>query len=169
MCLTEAHCGTDLGMMRTKAESNDDGTYSITGNKIFITSGEHDLSENIVHIVLARIVGSPDGVGGISVFVVPKFLVNEDGSLGERNGVECGSIEHKMGIKGSATCVLNFEGAKAYLIGEPNKGMRGMFHMMNAARLGTGLQGLCHAELGLQKSVGYAKDRLQMARLDGSG
>ena len=166
MCLTEAHCGTDLGLMKTKAEPNSDGTYSITGTKIFITSGEHDLSENIVHIVLARVVGAPEGTSGISVFVVPKFNV-ENGEIADRNAVHCGSIEHKMGIKGSATCVMNFDGAKGYLIGQENQGLRAMFLMMNAARIGTGIQGLCHMEVGLQKSVGYARDRLQMRSLKG--
>ncbi|BFM15732.1 phenylacyl-CoA dehydrogenase [Maricurvus nonylphenolicus] len=162
MCLTEPHCGTDLGLMRTKAAPQEDGSYRISGTKIFITAGDHDFTDNITHIVLARIEGAPEGVGGISVFVVPKVLEN-----GESNGVSCGSLEHKMGIKGSATCVMNFEEATGYLIGEPNKGLRGMFHMMNWARIGTGVQGLCHAELGLQKSVGYARDRLQMRSLSG--
>ena len=162
MCLTEPHAGTDLGIIRTKATDNGDGSYSITGTKIFISAGEHDLTDNIVHLVLARLEGSPEGTKGISLFLVPKVLVNADGSLGERNGVVCGSIEHKMGIHGNATAVLNFDGAKGYLVGEVNKGMNHMFIMMNAARLGTGLQGLGLNEVAYQNALAYAKDRLQM-------
>ncbi|SMB96020.1 acyl-CoA dehydrogenase C-terminal domain-containing protein [Deinococcus hopiensis] len=162
MCLTEPHAGTDLGIIRTKAADNGDGTYAITGNKIFISAGEHDMADNILHLVLARLEGSPQGTKGISLFLVPKFLVNPDGSLGERNGVVCGSIEHKMGIHGNATAVLNFDSAKGYLVGEINKGMNHMFIMMNAARLGTGLQGLGLGEVAYQNALAYAKDRLQM-------
>jgi alkylation response protein AidB-like acyl-CoA dehydrogenase len=161
MNLTEPHCGTDLGLLKSKADPNPDGSYSITGTKIFISSGEHDLSENIIHLVLAKIAGAPDNVKGISLFVVPKFLVNEDGSLGERNGVSCGSIEHKMGIHGNSTCVLNYDGAKGWLVGEPEKGLAAMFIMMNAARLGVGLQGLAQGEVAYQNAVVYAKDRKQ--------
>ncbi len=161
MNLTEPHCGTDLGLLKTKADPNPDGSYSITGTKIFISSGEHDLSENIIHLVLAKIAGAPDNVKGISLFVVPKFLVNEDGSLGNRNGVTCGSIEHKMGIHGNATCVMNYDGAKGWLVGEPEKGLAAMFIMMNAARLGVGLQGLAQGEVAYQNAVAYAKDRRQ--------
>jgi alkylation response protein AidB-like acyl-CoA dehydrogenase len=161
MNLTEPHCGTDLGLLKSKAEPNADGSYSITGTKIFISSGEHDLSENIIHLVLAKITGAPDNVKGISLFVVPKFLVNDDGSLGERNGVTCGSIEHKMGIHGNSTCVLNYDGAKGWLVGEPEKGLAAMFIMMNAARLGVGLQGLAQGEVAYQNAVAYAKDRRQ--------
>jgi len=161
MNLTEPHCGTDLGLLKTKADPNPDGSYSITGTKIFISSGEHDLAENIIHLVLAKIAGAPDNVKGISLFVVPKFLVNEDGSLGTRNGVSCGSIEHKMGIHGNSTCVLNYDGAKGWLVGEPEKGLAAMFIMMNAARLGVGLQGLAQGEVAYQNAVAYAKDRRQ--------
>ena len=161
MNLTEPHCGTDLGLLKTRADPNADGSYSITGTKIFISAGEHDLSENIIHLVLAKIAGAPDNVKGISLFVVPKVLVNEDGSLGERNGVSCGSIEHKMGIHGNATCVLNYDGAKGWLVGEPEKGLAAMFIMMNAARLGVGLQGLAQGEVAYQNAVAYAKDRRQ--------
>jgi len=167
MCLTEAHCGTDLGLLKTKAEPAADGTYRITGSKIFVSSGEHDLAENIVHIVLARLPDSPPGTKGISLFVIPKFLPEEGGSIGERNGVTCGALEHKMGIHGNSTCLLNFDGATGYLIGEENKGLNHMFTFMNFARLGTGLQGLAHAELGYQNSLAYAKDRLQMRSLTG--
>jgi alkylation response protein AidB-like acyl-CoA dehydrogenase len=162
MCLTEAHAGTDLGMIRTKATDNGDGSYAVTGSKIFISAGEHDLAENIVHLVLARLEGSPQGTRGISLFLVPKVNVNPDGSLGERNAVVCGSIEHKMGIHGNATAVLNFDGARGYLVGEVNKGMNHMFIMMNAARLGTGLQGLGIGEVAYQNALAYAKDRTQM-------
>lgn len=162
MCLTEPHAGTDLGIIRTKATDNGDGTYAITGTKIFISAGEHDLAENILHLVLARLEGSPMGTKGISLFLVPKFIPNPDGSLGERNAVVCGSLEHKMGIHGNATAVLNFDGAKGYLVGEINKGMNHMFIMMNAARLGTGLQGLGLGEVAYQNALAYAKERLQM-------
>jgi len=141
MNLTEPHCGTDLGLMRTKAEPNDDGTYRITGQKIFISAGDHDLAENIIHLVLAKIPDGPEGIKGISLFIVPKFLVNEDGSLGDRNAVSVGKLEKKMGIHGNATCVMNYDGAKGFLVGEAHKGMRAMFTMMNEARLGVGLQG----------------------------
>jgi alkylation response protein AidB-like acyl-CoA dehydrogenase len=161
MNLTEPHAGTDLGLMKSRAELNDDGSYSITGTKIFISSGEHDLAENIIHMVLAKIAGAPDSVKGISLFIVPKFLVNEDGSLGARNGVSCGSIEHKMGIHGNSTCVLNYDGATGYLVGEAEKGLQAMFIMMNAARLGVGLQGLAQGEVAYQNAVAYAKDRRQ--------
>ncbi len=161
MNLTEPHCGTDLGLLKTRADPNPDGSYAITGTKIFISAGEHDLAENIIHLVLAKIAGAPDNVKGISLFVVPKFLVNEDGSLGERNGVTCGSIEHKMGIHGNSTCVLNYDGAKGWLVGEPEKGLAAMFIMMNAARLGVGLQGLAQGEVAYQNAVAYAKDRRQ--------
>jgi alkylation response protein AidB-like acyl-CoA dehydrogenase len=161
MNLTEPHCGTDLGLIRTKAEPQADGSYLISGTKIFISSGEHDLSENIIHLVLAKAAGAPDNVKGISLFIVPKFLVNEDGSLGERNGVQCGSIEHKMGIHGNSTCVMNYDEAKGYLVGESEKGLAAMFIMMNAARLGVGLQGLAQGEVAYQNAVQYAKDRRQ--------
>ncbi|MEW6421325.1 MAG: acyl-CoA dehydrogenase C-terminal domain-containing protein [Deinococcota bacterium] len=162
MCLTEPHAGTDLGIIRTRATDNGDGTYAITGTKIFISAGEHDLADNIIHLVLARLEGSPMGTKGISLFLVPKFLPNPDGTPGERNAVVCGSIEHKMGIHGNATAVLNFDGAKGYLVGEINKGMNHMFIMMNAARLGTGLQGLGLGEVAYQNALAYAKERLQM-------
>ena len=161
MNLTEPHCGTDLGMMRTKASRNPDGTFRISGQKIFISAGDHDLAENIIHLVLAKIPNGPDGVKGISLFIVPKFLVNEDGSLGERNQVSVGKIEQKMGIHGNATCVMNYDEATGYLVGEEHKGMRAMFTMMNEARLGVGLQGLSQAELAYQNALAYAKDRLQ--------
>ncbi|MBX7460471.1 acyl-CoA dehydrogenase C-terminal domain-containing protein [Qipengyuania huizhouensis] len=167
MNLTEPHCGTDLGMIRTKAEPQGDGSYSITGTKIFISAGEHDMSENIIHLVLAKTPGAPDSTKGISLFVVPKFLVNEDGSLGERNGVMCGSIEEKMGIHGNSTCVLNYDGAKGWLVGEENKGLAAMFIMMNAARLGVGIQGLSQAEVAYQNAVAYALDRRQGRALTG--
>lgn len=166
MCLTEAHCGTDLGMLRTKAEPQADGSYKITGSKIFISAGEHDLAENIVHIVLARLPDAPAGTKGISLFIVPKFMPEGEG-IGARNGVACGSIEHKMGIHANATCVLNFDGATGYLIGPANKGLSCMFTFMNTARLGTALQGLAHAEWGFQNSLPYAKERLQMRALSG--
>jgi len=168
MCLTEPHCGTDLGMLRTKAEPNSDGSYNITGTKIFITQGEHDLSENIVHIVLARMPNAPAGVKGISLFIVPKFTPNQAGEVGMRNGVTCGSIEHKMGINGSPTCVMNFDSAKGYLLGAENKGLNCMFTFMNNARLAVAMQGMIHAEVGFQKSLAYAKDRLQMRSLTGA-
>jgi len=167
MCLTEPHCGTDLGMLRTKAEPNEDGSYSITGTKIFISAGEHDLSENIVHIVIARMAGAPAGTKGISLFVVPKFNAGENGEVLERNGVSCGSIEHKMGINANATCVMNFDGAKGYLIGEPNRGLHCMFTFMNAARLGVATEGVAAAEASFQGAIAYAKDRLQMRSLSG--
>jgi len=161
MNLTEPHCGTDLGLLKTRADPNPDGSYSITGTKIFISSGEHDLAENIIHLVLAKIAGAPDNVKGISLFVVPKFLVNEDGSIGERNSLSCGAIEKKMGIHGNATCVMNYDGAKGWLVGEPEKGLAAMFIRMNAARLGVGLQGLAQGEVAYQNAVAYAKDRRQ--------
>ncbi|MHA3976621.1 acyl-CoA dehydrogenase C-terminal domain-containing protein [Halovulum sp. GXIMD14794] len=161
MNLTEPHCGTDLGLLRTKAEPQDDGSFRISGQKIFISAGEHDMAENIIHLVLAKIPGGPDGVKGISLFIVPKFMVNEDGSLGARNGVSCGKIEEKMGIHGNATCVMNYDGAVGYLIGQEHKGLRAMFTMMNEARLGVGLQGLAQADAAYQNALAYAKDRLQ--------
>src|SRR4051812_28328273 len=161
MNLTEPHCGTDLGLLKTRAEPNGDGSYSITGTKIFISSGEHDLAENIIHLVLAKITGAPDNVKGISLFVVPKFLVNDDGSIGERNSVSCGSIEKKMGIHGNSTCVMNYDGAKGWLVGEAEKGLAAMFIMMNAARLGVGLQGLAQGEVAYQNAVAYARERRQ--------
>jgi alkylation response protein AidB-like acyl-CoA dehydrogenase len=167
MNLTEPHCGTDLGLLRTKAEPQTDGSYSVTGTKIFISAGEHDLTENIIHLVLARLPDAPEGIRGISLFIVPKVLVNEDRSLGERNGVTCGSIEHKMGLKGSSTCVMNYDGATGYLIGDPNKGMRAMFVMMNEARLGVGVQGLGLSEVAYQNAATYAKERIQGRALSG--
>jgi len=167
MCLTESHCGSDLGTLRTKAVENTDGSYSITGTKIFISAGEHDLAENIVHIVIARIQGAPAGTKGISLFIVPKFVANDDGEIGERNKVQCGSIEHKMGIKGSATCVINFDGAQGFLVGKANKGLLAMFTFMNSARIGTAIQGVCHAEGSFQGALSYAKDRLAMRSLSG--
>ncbi len=168
MCLTEPQCGTDLGLVRTKAVPNGNNTYKITGAKIFISAGEHDLTENIIHLVLARLPDAPSGTRGISLFIVPKFLVAPDGSLGARNGVTCGSIEHKMGIKASSTCALNFDAAEGYLVGEPNKGMRYMFSMMNTARLAIGLQGLGLAETAYQSAVAYARERLQGRSLSGA-
>ena len=167
MCLTEPHCGTDLGLMRTKAELQPDGSYRITGNKIFISAGEHDMSENIVHLVLARLTDAPPGIKGVSLFVVPKFLVKADGSLGERNGIYCGGIEHKMGIKANATCQMVLDGAVGSMVGAPNKGMNGMFVMMNAARLGVGNQSLGLTEVAFQNALIYAKDRIQMRSLSG--
>jgi alkylation response protein AidB-like acyl-CoA dehydrogenase len=161
MNLTEPHCGTDLGLMRTKAEPQEDGTYKITGQKIFISAGDHDLSDNIIHLVLAKIPGGPDGVKGISLFIVPKFIVHDDGTLGARNSLSVGKIEEKMGIHGNATCVMNYDGATGYLLGDMHKGMRAMFTMMNEARLGVGLQGLAQAEVAYQNALAYAKDRLQ--------
>ena len=161
MDLTEPHAGTDLGIIRTKAEPQDDGSYSITGSKIFITGGDQDLSENIVHLVLAKLPDAPKGPKGISLFLVPKYLVNEDGSVGERNAVNCGSIEHKMGIKASATCAMNFDGAKGWLVGELNKGLAAMFTMMNYERLGVGIQGLGASERSYQNALEYARDRVQ--------
>ncbi|HKK22961.1 MAG TPA: acyl-CoA dehydrogenase C-terminal domain-containing protein [Pseudohaliea sp.] len=167
MCLTEAQCGSDLGLLRTKAEPQADGSYAITGTKIFISAGEHDMAGNIVHIVLARLPDAPEGTKGISLFVVPKFNVAEDGSAGERNAVHCASIEKKMGIKASATCVMNFDGARGYLIGEPNRGLNLMFTFMNTARIGTAIQGLAHAELSYQGALRYARERLAMRSLTG--
>ncbi|MFZ5747783.1 MAG: acyl-CoA dehydrogenase C-terminal domain-containing protein [Pseudomonadota bacterium] len=167
MNLTEPQCGTDLGLIRTRAEPNPDGSWSITGTKIFISSGEHDLTDNIIHLVLAKTPGAPESTKGISLFVVPKFLVNDDGSLGARNGVTCGSIEHKMGIHANSTCVLNYDGATGWLVGEEMKGLAAMFIMMNAARLGVGLQGLGLAEVAYQNAVQYAEDRRQGRALTG--
>jgi butyryl-CoA dehydrogenase len=168
MCLTEPQCGTDLGLIRTKAEPAGEGKYRITGTKIFISHGEQDATENIIHLVLARLPDAPPGIRGISLFVVPKFLLKEDGSVGPRNGVTCGSIEHKMGIKASPTCTMNFEEAEGELIGLPHKGMRAMFTMMNDARLAVGIQGLGLAETAYQSAVDYAKERLQMRSLAGA-
>ncbi|MFL6752967.1 MAG: acyl-CoA dehydrogenase C-terminal domain-containing protein [Sphingomicrobium sp.] len=168
MNLTEPHAGTDLGLLKTRAEPNGDGSYSITGTKIFISSGEHDLSENIIHLVLAKIAGAPDNVKGISLFVVPKFLVNDDGTLGERNSLSCGALEKKMGIHGNATCVMNYDGAKGWLVGEPEKGLQAMFIMMNAARLGVGLQGLAQGEVAYQNAASYARERRQSRALKDS-
>ncbi|MCC7305537.1 MAG: acyl-CoA dehydrogenase C-terminal domain-containing protein [Alphaproteobacteria bacterium] len=168
MCLTEPHCGTDLGLIKTKAVPNKDGSVNITGTKIFISAGEHDLTENIIHLVLAKLPDAPEGVKGISLFVVPKFLPKDDGSVGERNAVRCGSIEHKMGIHGNSTCVMNFDDAKGWLVGEKHKGLKAMFTMMNAARLGVAMQGLGIAEIAYQNAVNYAKERLQMRALDGT-
>lgn len=167
MCLTESHCGTDLGLLRTRAEPQDDGSYSITGSKIFISAGEHDMAENIVHIVLARLPDAPKGTKGISLFIVPKYTLDAEGEVAMRNAVHCGSIEHKMGIHGNATCVLNFDGARGFLIGEENRGLNCMFTFMNSARLGTAMQGLAHSELAFQGSLSYAKERLQMRSLSG--
>ncbi|HQQ62742.1 MAG TPA: acyl-CoA dehydrogenase C-terminal domain-containing protein [Pseudomonadales bacterium] len=167
MCLTEPHCGSDLGLLKTRAEMQSDGTYKITGTKIFISAGEHDMSENIVHIVLARLPDAPAGTKGISLFIVPKFLPDANDEKGERNLVTCGSLEHKMGIHGNATCVMNFDGATGFLIGEPNRGLNCMFTFMNAARIGTAIQGIAHAERGFQGALAYAKERLQMRSLSG--
>ena len=161
MNLTEPQCGTDLGLMRTKATPNADGSYAVTGQKIFISAGEHDLAENIIHLVLAKIPGGPEGIKGVSLFIVPKFLVTSDGNLGPRNAVTCGAIERKMGIHGNATCVMNYEAATGYLLGEMHKGMRAMFTMMNEARLGVGMQGLAQASAAYQNAVIYANERLQ--------
>ena len=166
MCLTEPHCGTDLGIIKTRAVPQADGSYAISGTKIFISAGEHDMSENIVHLVLAKLPDAPAGTKGISLFIVPKFMPEGDG-VGSRNAVSCGSIEHKMGIKASATCVINFDGATGYLIGEANKGLACMFTMMNHARLGTGMQGLCLGETSYQGALRYARERLQMRALTG--
>ncbi len=168
MCLTEAGAGTDLGQVKTKAEPNDDGTFRINGTKIFISSGEHDLTENIIHIVLARLPHAPEGTKGISLFIVPKFIPNADGEVGERNSVNCGSIEHKMGINASATAVLNFDDATGYLIGKPHKGLRAMFTFMNTARIGTGIQALSHCELAFQNALPYTKERRSMRALSGT-
>ena len=161
MNLTEPHCGTDLGLIRTKAEPQDDGSYKITGQKIWISAGEHDMSDNIVHLVLAKVPGGPEGVKGISLFIVPKFLVGEDGTPGQRNALQCGGLEHKMGIHGNATCVMHYDGATGYLIGELHKGMRAMFTMMNEARLGVGLQGFAQGAVAYQNALAFARDRLQ--------
>jgi len=168
MNLTEPHCGTDLGLMRTRAEPQADGSYKISGTKIFISGGEHDLTDNIIHLVLARIVGAPAGVRGVSLFIVPKLTVEESGELGARNGVSCASIEHKMGIKASSTCVMNYDAATGFLLGEANKGMRAMFTMMNGARLSVGLQGLALSEVAYQNAAAYAKQRLQGRSLAGA-
>jgi alkylation response protein AidB-like acyl-CoA dehydrogenase len=168
MNLTEPHAGTDLGLLKTRADPNDEGRYAITGTKIFISSGEHDLSENIIHLVLAKRAGAPDNVKGISLFVVPKFLVNDDGSLGERNSLSCGALEKKMGIHGNATCVMNYDGAKGWLVGEGEKGLQAMFIMMNAARLGVGLQGLAQGEVAYQNAADYARERRQSRALNES-
>ncbi|TXH72013.1 MAG: acyl-CoA dehydrogenase, partial [Lysobacteraceae bacterium] len=168
MCLTEPHCGTDLGLLKTRAEPQGDGSYAITGTKIFITAGEHDFTENIVHMVLARLPDAPSGVKGISLFIVPKFKVDADGSLGEQNAVRCGALEHKMGIHGSATCVMNFDGAAGALLGQPHKGLMAMFTMMNTARLAVGLQGLGLSDRAYQNALRYARERLQMRSLSGA-
>jgi butyryl-CoA dehydrogenase len=168
MCLTEPQCGTDLGLIRTRAVPADDGSYRITGNKIFISAGEHDLAENILHLVLAKLPDAPSGTRGISLFLVPKFLPGEDGRPGARNGVSCTSIEHKMGIKASATCAMSFDEAKGWLVGEPHRGLAAMFTMMNAARLGVGVQGLGVAEVSYQNAVAYARERVQGRALNGA-
>ncbi len=168
MCLTEPHCGTDLGLLKTRAEANADGSWSVSGTKIFITAGEHDFTDNIVHLVLARLPDAPAGAKGISLLVVPKFKVARDGSVGERNAVRCGSLEHKMGIHGSATCVMNFDGAQGYLVGQPHKGLQAMFTMMNTARLGVGLQGIGLSERAYQNALRYARERLQSRSLTGA-
>ena len=167
MCLTEPQCGTDLGLLRSKAEPQADGSYKITGQKIFISAGEHDLSDNIIHLVLARLPDAPPGSKGISLFIVPKFLPHADGSLGARNPIFCGALEHKMGIHGNATCQINLDGATGWLVGQPNKGLPAMFVMMNAARLGVGNQSLGLTEVAYQNAAAYAKDRLQMRALSG--
>ncbi len=167
MCLTEAHCGSDLGLIRSKAEPLENGAHAITGSKIFISAGDHDFVDNIIHLVLARLPGAPAGTKGISLFIVPKFKIAENGSVGEANGVSCGSIEHKMGINGSATCVINFDNAEGYLIGPENRGLNCMFTMMNVARLGTALQGLAIGEASFQGALAYAKDRIQGRALTG--
>jgi acyl-CoA dehydrogenase len=167
MNLTEPHCGTDLGLLRTRAVRRDDGSFAITGTKIFISAGEHDLAENIVHLVLARIEGAPAGTRGVSLFIVPKLLPGTGGALGPRNGVSCGSIEEKMGIHANATCVMNYDGAAGWLIGEENRGLNAMFVMMNEARLHVGVQGLAQSEAAYQNAVAYAKDRLQGRSLAG--
>ncbi|MGQ8365727.1 acyl-CoA dehydrogenase C-terminal domain-containing protein [Glaciecola sp. 1036] len=167
MCLTEPHCGSDLGMLKCKAEPAEDGTYKLTGTKIFISAGEHDMSDNIIHIVLARLPDAPKGTKGISLFIVPKFNVDASGNITDRNLVKCGSIEHKMGIKGSATCVMNFDGATGYLIGQPNRGLNCMFTFMNMARIGTGMEGLSATEAAFQGALAYAKDRVQFRSVSG--
>ena len=168
MCLTEPHCGSDLGLLKTRAQPQPDGSHAVSGTKIFITAGEHDFTSNIVHLVLARLPDAPKGVKGISLFIVSKFKVGKDGKPGERNAVRCGSIEHKMGLKGSATCVMNFDGAEGWLIGEANKGLNAMFTMMNTARLAVGLQGLALSERAYQNALSYARERLQMRALSGA-
>ncbi len=168
MNLTEPHCGTDLGLIRTRAVPQADGSYAITGTKIFISAGEHDLTDNIVHLVLAKTPDAPESSKGISLFIVPKVLVNDDGSLGDRNAVSCGALEHKMGIHGNATCVMNYDGAKGWIVGEENKGLAAMFIMMNAARLGVGIQGLAQAEVAYQNAVKYAQERRQGRALTGA-
>ncbi|MEM1232590.1 MAG: acyl-CoA dehydrogenase C-terminal domain-containing protein [Pseudomonadota bacterium] len=168
MNLTEPHCGTDLGLMRTKAVPQEDGTFKISGQKIWISAGDHEMAENVIHLVLAKIPGGPEGVKGISLFIVPKFLVKEDGSLGERNAVSCGGLEEKMGIHGNATCVMNYDEATGYLIGEEHKGMRAMFIMMNEARLGVGLQGYAQGEIAYQNALGFAQDRIQGRAVTGA-
>ncbi|KQY98256.1 acyl-CoA dehydrogenase [Pseudolabrys sp. Root1462] len=168
MNLTEPHCGTDLGLLRSKAVKQADGSYKISGTKIFISAGEHDLSDNIIHLVLARIEGAPAGTKGISLFVVPKFMVKDDGSLGERNGVSCGSLEEKMGIHGNSTCVMNYDGATGWLVGEENRGLNAMFVMMNEARLGVGIQGLAMSEVAYQNAAIYARERLQGRAITGT-
>jgi alkylation response protein AidB-like acyl-CoA dehydrogenase len=167
MNLTEPHCGTDLGLLRTKAVPQGDGSYKISGQKIFISAGEHGMTDNIIHLVIARIEGAPEGTKGISLFIVPKFMVNEDGSVGERNTVTCGALEHKMGIHGNSTCVMNYDEATGYLLGAENKGLAAMFVMMNEARLGVGLQGLSIAEVAYQNAVNYARERIQGRSLSG--
>ncbi|MEM1398089.1 MAG: acyl-CoA dehydrogenase C-terminal domain-containing protein, partial [Pseudomonadota bacterium] len=167
MNLTEPHCGTDLGMLRSKAEPQADGSYKITGQKIWISAGEHDLTDNIIHLVLARIEGAPEGVKGISLFVVPKYMVNDDGSLGERNALQCGGLEEKMGIHGNATCVMNYDGATGWLVGEEHKGLKAMFVMMNEARLGVAVQGIAISEVAYQNAASYANDRIQGRALTG--
>ncbi|WP_018998073.1 acyl-CoA dehydrogenase C-terminal domain-containing protein [Hirschia maritima] len=167
MNLTEPHCGTDLGLMKTKAVPQADGTYKISGQKIWISGGENDFTDNIIHLVLAKIEGAPEGIKGVSLFIVPKFVLDEDGNPGERNACGCGGLEEKMGIHGNATCVMNYDGATGYLVGEPNKGMRTMFVMMNAARLGVGVQGLAQSEISYQNAVDFAKDRLQSRSVSG--
>ena len=168
MCLTEPHCGSDLGLLKTKAEPQADGSYAVSGTKIFITGGEHDFTDNIIHLVLGRLPDAPAGVKGISLFIVPKVKVARDGTVGERNAVRCGSIEHKMGIHGSVTCVMNFDGAQGYLIGQPNKGLNAMFTMMNTARLAVGLQGLALIDRAFQNALDYSRDRLQGRSLSGA-
>ena len=168
MCLTEPHCGTDLGLLRTRAEPATDGSYAITGTKIFITAGEHDLTPNIVHLVLARLPDAPAGSKGISLFIVPKFKVARDGTVGERNALRCGAVEHKMGIHGSATCVMNFDGAQGYLVGEAHRGLAAMFTMMNSARIGVGMQGLGLSERAWQNALRYSRERLQSRALSGA-
>ncbi|MEH6549802.1 MAG: acyl-CoA dehydrogenase C-terminal domain-containing protein [Pseudomonadales bacterium] len=168
MCLTEAHAGSDVGMCRTKAVANSDGTYNITGTKIFISGGEQDITDNIIHAVLARLEGAPEGTAGISLFIIPKIWVNEDGSLGDANNVSCGSIEKKMGLKAQATCVMNFDGARGILLGEEDKGLKLMFKLMNTARLGTAMQGLSMGEASFQGALAYAQDRLQMRAISGT-